>query len=97
MGLNRRLVHFQHHFARSSYAAGYYVYLWAEALDADGYDAFVEAGSPFAPDMAARLKRHVCAAGNGVGPGATYTAFRGRPPPAQPLLQKRGLLGAEPA
>ncbi|HRC37839.1 MAG TPA: hypothetical protein PK420_07200 [Rubrivivax sp.] len=69
----------------------------AGVLDADGYDAFVEAGSPFAPDMAARLKRHVCAAGNGVGPGATYTAFRGWPPPAQPLLQKRGLLGAEPA
>jgi peptidyl-dipeptidase Dcp len=97
VGLNHRLVHFQHLFAGSSYAAGYYVYLWAEVLDADGYDAFVEAGSPFDADVAARLKRHIYAAGNSVEPGATYTAFRGRPATVQPLLKKRGLLESEPA
>jgi len=97
VGLNHRLVHFQHLFAGSSYAAGYYVYLWAEVLDADGYDAFVEAGSPFAPEVAGRLRRHVYAAGNSVEPGAAYAAFRGRPPTVQPLLKKRGLLEAEPA
>ncbi len=94
VGLNHRLVHFQHLFAGSSYAAGYYVYLWAEVLDADGYDAFVEAGSPFAPEVAARLKRHIYASGNSVEPGAAYAAFRGRPPTVQPLLKKRGLLEA---
>ena len=72
VGINHRLVHFQHLFSGSGYAAGYYVYLWAEVLDADGYDAFVEAGSPFAPDVAERLKRHVYAAGNSVDPAATY-------------------------
>jgi len=97
VGLNHRLVHFQHLFAGSSYAAGYYVYLWAEVLDADGYDAFVEAGSPFAPAVAARLKRHIYAAGNSVEPGAAYAAFRGRPPTVQPLLKKRGLVEAEAA
>ena len=96
VGLNHRLVHFQHLFSSSGYAAGYYVYLWAEVLDADGYEAFVEAGSPFAPDVAARLKQHVYSAGNSVEPQATYVAFRGRAATVQPLLRKRGLL-AEPA
>ena len=77
----------------SSYAAGYYVYLWAEVLDADGYDAFTEAGSPFDPAVAEALRRCIFASGNSLEPGAAYAAFRGRPPTVQPLLKKRGLLG----
>lgn len=97
VGLNHRFVHFQHLFASSAYAAGYYVYLWAEVLDADGYDAFVEAGGPFDGEVAARLKRHIYSAGNSVEPGAAYRAFRGRDASVQPLLRKRGLLEPEPA
>ena len=92
VGLNHRLVHFQHLFSGSSYAAGYYVYLWAEVLDADGYGAFAEAGSPFDAAVAQRLKRHIYASGNSVEPGAAYAAFRGRGPTVRPLLEKRGLL-----
>jgi peptidyl-dipeptidase Dcp len=94
VGLNHRFVHFQHLFAGSSYAAGYYVYLWAEVLDADGYEAFVEAGSPFNAEVALRLRRHIYSAGDSVEPGATYRAFRGRDASVQPLLRKRGLLPA---
>jgi peptidyl-dipeptidase Dcp len=92
VGLNHRLVHFQHLFASSGYAAGYYVYLWAEVLDADGYDAFTEAGSPFDATVAQRLLQHIYSTGNSVEPGAAYAAFRGRPATVQPLLEKRGLL-----
>ena len=92
VGLNHRLVHFQHLFASSGYAAGYYVYLWAEVLDADGYDAFTEAGSPFDPAVAQRLLQHIYSSGNSVEPSAAYAAFRGRAPTVQPLLAKRGLL-----
>jgi peptidyl-dipeptidase Dcp len=94
VGLNHRLVHFQHLFSSSGYAAGYYVYLWAEVLDADGYDAFTEAGSPFDAQVASKLLRHIYAAGNSVEPATAYAAFRGRPAQVQPLLKKRGLLEA---
>jgi peptidyl-dipeptidase Dcp len=95
VGLNHRLVHFQHLFSGSGYAAGYYVYLWAEVLDADGYDAFTEAGSPFDARVAQALQRFIYASGNSLEPGAAFAAFRGRAPTVQPLLKKRGLL--EPA
>ena len=95
VGLNHRFTHFQHLFAGSGYAAGYYVYLWAEVLDADAFDAFVEAGDPFDATVAGKLKRHIYAAGDSVEPGATYAAFRGRAARIEPMLKKRGLL--EPA
>jgi peptidyl-dipeptidase Dcp len=92
VGLNHRFSHFQHLFAGSGYAAGYYVYLWAEVLDADAYDAFVEAGDPFDAGVATRLKRHIYSTGDSVDPSATYAAFRGRPARLEPMLKKRGLL-----
>jgi peptidyl-dipeptidase Dcp len=93
-GINHRLVHFQHLFSGSSYAAGYYVYLWAEVLEADGWGAFTEGAGPFDAEVATRLQRHIYAAGNGVEPNAAFAAFRGRPPRLEPLLAQRGLLGA---
>jgi peptidyl-dipeptidase Dcp len=92
IGLNHRLPHFQHLFSGSGYAAGYYVYLWAEVLDADGFEAFVEAGNPFDPAVAQRLMRFIYSAGNSIEPGAAYRAFRGRGPTPQPMLKQRGLL-----
>jgi peptidyl-dipeptidase Dcp len=92
VGMNHRLVHFQHLFSGSGYAAGYYVYLWAEVLDADGYEAFKEAGDPFDLRVADRLRRFVYASGNSLEPGAAYASFRGRGPQVEPLLRKRGLL-----
>jgi peptidyl-dipeptidase Dcp len=94
VGVNHRLTHFQHLFAGSGYAAGYYVYLWAEVLDADGFDAFVEAGDPFDPAVAERLLRFIYSAGNSIEPGAAYRAFRGRAPTPEPMLRQRGLIEA---
>jgi peptidyl-dipeptidase Dcp len=92
IGLNHRLVHFQHLFSGSSYAAGYYVYLWAEVLDADGFDAFVEAGDPFDPAIAERLKRFIYASGDSIAPAAAFRAFRGREPTVDAMLRQRGLV-----
>ena len=94
VGMNHRMTHFQHLFAGSSYAAGYYVYLWAEVLDADGYDAFKEAGSPFDPAVAQRLRQFIYSTGNSIEPSAAYRAFRGRGPTVEPMLKQRGLVGS---
>jgi len=94
IGMNHRLTHFQHLFSGSGYAAGYYVYMWAEVLDCDGYEAFVEAGSPFAPAVAARLRECIYASGNSREPGAAFRAFRGRDATVEPMLRSRGLLPA---
>ena len=93
-GLNHRLPHFQHLFSGSSYAAGYYVYMWAEVLDADAYDAFVEAGDPFDAAVAERVRRWIYSSGNSVEPGAAYEAFRGRAARIEPMLRERGLIEA---
>jgi peptidyl-dipeptidase Dcp len=95
VGVNHRLTHFQHLFSGSAYAAGYYVYLWAEVLDADGFEAFVEAGDPFDPAVARRLAQFIYSSGNSIEPGAAYRAFRGRAAEPEPMLRQRGLL--EPA
>jgi len=92
VGVNHRLVHFQHLFSGSGYAAGYYVYLWAEVLDADGFDAFVEAGDPFDPAVARRLARFIYSSGNSIEPGEAYRSFRGRAAAPEPMLRQRGLL-----
>ncbi|HSW08242.1 M3 family metallopeptidase, partial [Aquabacterium sp.] len=92
VGLNHRLPHFQHLFSGSSYAAGYYVYLWAEVLDADAHDAFVEAGDVFSREVAARLRRYIYGSGDSIEPGEAYRAFRGRDPRIEPMLRDRGLL-----
>ncbi len=97
IGMNHRLAHFQHLFSGASYAAGYYVYLWAEVLDADGFDAFVEAGDPFDPGVAERLRRFIYSSGNTLEPRQAYLAFRGREPSIEPMLRQRGLLEGSPA
>ena len=91
IGLRHRPIHFGHLFAGGGYAAGYYFYMWAEVLDADGFAAFEEAGDPFHPGLAAKLKA-IFAAGDTADPMELYVAFRGRAPKADALLRKRGLL-----
>lgn len=87
-----RPAHFQHLFSGGGYAAGYYSYLWAEVLDADGFDAFTEAGDPFHPGVAAGLKT-ILQSGDTRDPMELYVAFRGRPPETAALLRMRGLVG----
>jgi peptidyl-dipeptidase Dcp len=93
IGIRHRPAHFQHLFAGGGYAAGYYSYMWSEVLDADGFEAFKEAGDPFDTATAARL-RVLLSAGDTRDPMALYVAFRGRPPSTAALLRSRDLAAA---
>jgi peptidyl-dipeptidase Dcp len=92
--MRHRLPHFSHLFSSAAYASGYYVYLWAEVLDADGFGAFVEAGDPFDPEVAARLLKYIYSTGNSLPPMRAYEAFRGRKPTVDAMLRKKGLVEA---
>ena len=90
MAMRHRLPHFQHLFSGDSYSAAYYSYLWADAISADAYEAFTEAGGPYDKAVAARLKRYVFSVGNAVDPAEGYRSFRGRDPGIGALMRKRG-------
>lgn len=92
IGLRHHLSHFQHLFAGDGYAAGYYVYMWADVLAADGFAAFEEAKDAFEPSIAERLRHFVYSAGGAIDPAEAYRSFRGRDPAVEPMLAKRGLL-----
>ncbi|OBS51969.1 peptidase M3 [Methylosinus sp. 3S-1] len=95
--MRHRTPHFTHVFAGDGYSAGYYSYLWAETLDADAFEAFVETGDVFAPQVAAKLREHVYAAGGRQDPASAYLAFRGRMPSVEPLLRQRGFSASRDA
>ena len=84
--------YFQHVFATDGYSAGYYAYLWAEVLDADGFEAFKENGI-FDPETASAFRRNILEKGGSADPMALYHAFRGRAPSQTALLRNRGLDG----
>ena len=83
--------HFLHIFAGDGYSAGYYSYLWAEVLDADGFAAFKEAGDAFDAETARRLFDNIYSVGGTRDFAETYRAFRGRDPKVEALLEGRGL------
>jgi len=84
-----RSTYFLHIFS-SMYSMGYYSYLWAEVLDADIFQAFVESGDLFNPAYAEKL-RTVLAKGGTVDPAELFRNFRGRDPNPDALLRRRGL------
>jgi peptidyl-dipeptidase Dcp len=84
-----RSTYFTHIFG-GGYAMGYYSYLWAEVLEADMFQAFVETGDIFNPELAQKL-RAVFSKGGTVDPAELYRQFRGKDPNADALLIRRGL------
>lgn len=86
-----RSTYFQHIFS-GGYSSGYYSYIWAEVLDADAYQAFVDSGDIFNPEIAARFRREILSKGGTADGGVLYQNFRGQEPSREPLMRKRGLI-----
>ena len=85
-----RMTNFSHTMG-GGYTAGYYSYMWAEVLDADAFDAFVETGDIFNQEVADKFRKYVLTPG-GIDNGMVmYTNFRGREPQIDALLKNRGL------
>ncbi len=83
--------YFKHIFA-GGYSAGYYAYIWAEVLDADAYEAFVESGDIFNKEIATRFRDCILSQGGSKDEALMYQDFRGKEPSKTPLLKKRGLI-----
>ena len=95
-----RSTYFAHVFG-GGYAAGYYSYLWAEVLDADGFAWFTEQGAAGPDAEAARMRAAgqrfrdvILSRGAADDYAAAFTALRGRDKDITPLLTRRGLRGA---
>ncbi len=91
IAMRHRTPHFLHVFSGDGYSAGYYSYMWSEVLDADAFAAFEESGDPFDAATARKLRDHIYAAGGSRDPEELYTAFRGRMPSPDAMMEKRGL------
>ncbi|MDO9188113.1 MAG: M3 family metallopeptidase [Bacteroidia bacterium] len=82
------------HIFQGGYAAGYYSYKWAEVLEADTFEYFLETGI-FNKETAKKFKDNILSRGGSEHPMQLYKKFRGQEPSTKPLLRKSGLLKNE--
>ncbi|APG65367.1 peptidase M3 [Tenacibaculum todarodis] len=79
------------HIFQGGYSAGYYSYKWAEVLDADAFEYFLEEGI-FNKEVATKFKENVLSKGGTEKPMELYKRFRGKEPKPDALLRRAGLI-----
>ncbi len=84
-----RSTYFNHIFG-GGYSAGYYSYLWAEVLDKDAFELFMQKGI-LDKETAMSFRRNVLEKGGSDEPMVLYRNFRGADPDSGALLRGRGL------
>jgi peptidyl-dipeptidase Dcp len=88
--MRHRTPQFAHIFSGESYAAGYYSYLWADALTADAWEAFLEGEGAYDKKVAQSFFENVLSKGNTIDPAEAYRKFRGRDVDTDALMRDRG-------
>ena len=84
-----RSTYFAHIFS-GGYNAGYYSYLWAEVLDKDAFELFMQKGI-FDTETAMAFRRNILEKGGSDEAMDLYRRFRGADPDPAALLRARGL------
>ena len=84
-----RTTYFAHIFS-GGYSAGYYSYLWAEVLDKDAFELFMQKGI-FDSETAMSFRHNVLEKGGSDEPMDLYRRFRGADPDPAALTRARGL------
>ena len=84
-----RSTYFAHIFS-GGYSAGYYSYLWAEVLDKDAFELFMEKGV-FDKETAMSFRSNILEKGGSDEPMDLYRRFRGADPDPAALTRARGL------
>ena len=79
------------HIFQGGYSSGYYSYKWAEVLDADAFEAFLEKGI-FDRETAKSFQENILSAGGTEHPSILYKRFRGRDAKPDALLKRAGLV-----
>ena len=79
------------HIFQGGYSAGYYSYKWAEVLDADAFDLFLEKGI-FDSQTSKSFEVNVLSKGGTEHPLVLYKRFRGKAPDPNALLKRAGLI-----
>ena len=79
------------HIFQGGYSSGYYSYKWAEVLDADAFEYFLEKGI-FNKEVATKFKDEVLSKGGTEKPMKLYKRFRGAAPKPEALLKRAGLI-----
>ena len=88
--MRHRPTQFGHIFSGDGYSAGYYVYIWADTLTDDAFEAFNEAGGPYDKAVAKRYYQTVLSVGNSMPPDEAFRRFRGRDVDTDALMRGRG-------
>jgi peptidyl-dipeptidase Dcp len=88
--MRHRTPQFSHVFSSDGYSAGYYSYLWSDALTADAAEVFEESGGYYDPAIAKSLYDNVMSVGDTIDPAEGFRKFRGRDVDTKALLRKRG-------
>lgn len=82
-----RSTYFTHIFS-GGYASGYYGYKWADVLVADAFQAFVETGDIFNPELSMKLRKDILEPWGVTSETDMYLAFRGKEADMKYLMER---------